>query len=164
MGEQGDLSDFERGEHGGWCQTAGLSISPTADRLGFSQHHNHLGGLQRMVPKRENIQWAETAVYSMCITPLNIVIETVKSPWWQHCMDRSGSGTHCFWKTLCFDVFFTRFQRHLRPMSSSLAWRRGGPLTCKRFSVEVFEMLLRRQSKQCNMHGALTAICCCFHI
>lgn len=27
-----------------------------ADLLGFPQHHNHLLGLQRMIPKRENIE------------------------------------------------------------------------------------------------------------
>lgn len=37
-------------------QAADLSVSQTADQLGFSQRHNHLQGLQKMVSQRENIQ------------------------------------------------------------------------------------------------------------
>ncbi len=38
------------------ARQASLSISKTADLLGFS--HTTISGLQRMVKKRENIQWA----------------------------------------------------------------------------------------------------------
>lgn len=38
------------------ARRAGLSASQTAERLEFSQYHNHLWGLKRMVPKIENIQ------------------------------------------------------------------------------------------------------------
>lgn len=38
------------------ARRAGLSASQTAERLEFSQYHNHLWGLKRMVPEIENIQ------------------------------------------------------------------------------------------------------------
>ncbi len=52
MGKKVDLSDFERGMVVG-ARWAGLSISKTADLLGFS--HTTISCLQRMVRKRDNI-------------------------------------------------------------------------------------------------------------
>ncbi len=54
MEKKGDLSDFERGMVVG-ARRVGLSISKTADLLGFS--HITISA-QRMVRKRENIQGA----------------------------------------------------------------------------------------------------------
>ncbi len=54
--EERGLSDFERRMVVG-ARRAGLSISKTADLTGIFTH-NHLYGLQRMVRKIENIQWA----------------------------------------------------------------------------------------------------------
>ncbi len=42
MGKKGDLSDFERGMVVG-ARRAGLSISKTADLLGFSAAEDHTG-------------------------------------------------------------------------------------------------------------------------
>ena len=50
MGKKADLGDFECGMVVG-ARRAGLSISETADLLGFS-----CTTIQRMVRKRENIQ------------------------------------------------------------------------------------------------------------
>ncbi len=53
MEKKGDLSDSERGMVVG-ARRADLSISKTADLLGFS--HTTISSLQRMVRKRENIR------------------------------------------------------------------------------------------------------------
>lgn len=47
MGKKGDLSDFERGC---WC------VSQLIYWDFHHTYHNHLSGLHRMVPKRENTQ------------------------------------------------------------------------------------------------------------
>lgn len=60
--EKGDLSDFERGMVVVGARRAGLSISQTADPLGFSTH-SHLWDLERTVlKKRENIKRAAAVV------------------------------------------------------------------------------------------------------
>lgn len=43
-GEEKAVRDFGCGERSCWCQTG----SQSAHRLGFSRHHNHLQGFQRM--------------------------------------------------------------------------------------------------------------------
>ena len=56
MGKKGDLSDFERGMVVG-ARQAGLSISETADLLGFS--HSTMSRVYRELSerkKKENIQ------------------------------------------------------------------------------------------------------------
>lgn len=53
-GRKGVLSDCESGVTRG-ARRPGRGISQTADPLGFSPHHNHLWGSQRMVSKSENI-------------------------------------------------------------------------------------------------------------
>ncbi len=53
MEKKGDLSDFERGMVVG-ARRAGLSISKTADLLGFSQ--TTISSVYEMVRKRESIQ------------------------------------------------------------------------------------------------------------
>ena len=55
MGKKCDLSDFDCGMIVG-ARQAGLSISETADLLGFL--HTTVSSLVRMVQKTKSIQWA----------------------------------------------------------------------------------------------------------
>ncbi len=77
MGKKGDLSDFECGMVVG-ARRDGLSISKTAVLLVFS-HTTISRVLQRMVQKKENIQWAA-------------VVWTKMPCWWQRSEENGQTG------------------------------------------------------------------------
>lgn len=56
-GKKGDFSDFERVVGFWWCQTGWTEYFQNCWSAGIFPH-NHLQGLQRLVWKRDNIQWA----------------------------------------------------------------------------------------------------------
>lgn len=63
-GEEKAVRDFGCGERSYWCQTG----SQTAHRLGFSRHHNHLQGFQRMEREKKLLFFFSFEVAGPCKT------------------------------------------------------------------------------------------------
>ncbi len=83
MGKKGDLSDFKRGMDV-WCQTAGLSISKTADLLAFSQAQPSLGFTENGPKKRKY------PVSGSCVVENALLMSEVRGEWadWLEMIER----------------------------------------------------------------------------
>ncbi len=73
MGKKGDLSDFERGMVVG-ARRAGLSISETADLLGFS--HTTISRVTENGPKKRKY-----TVSSSCVNENALLMSEVRREW-----------------------------------------------------------------------------------